>query len=166
MLLDTNTVLPWGDGFYKLVRSEAKTFLQLPSPIFEAMVRSVIRSASYAPKDFSRAWEDILAEPWVDDDPKVAAVKQSRFVQQIAQANDADVAEMLDQNLYEQIDCPVKIVWGEQDTWIPKEKLEKLADLLKGSFKESVAVPDAGHLVMIDQPERITLETYDWLAKN
>ncbi|KAF2444914.1 alpha/beta-hydrolase [Karstenula rhodostoma CBS 690.94] len=166
LLLDTNTVLPWGDGFYKLVRSEAKTFLQLPSSIFEAVVRAVIRSASHSPKEFSHVWEDILAEPWIDDDSSVAGAKQNSFVRQIAQANDADVAEMLDHNLYENMQCPVKTMWGEQDQWIPREKLESLADMLKDSFKEFVVVPDAGHLVMIDQPERVAIETFDWLTKN
>ncbi|KAJ4305328.1 hypothetical protein N0V90_000859 [Kalmusia sp. IMI 367209] len=166
LLLDTNAVLPWGDGFYKLARSEAKTFLQLPPSIFEAVVRAVIRTASHAPKDFSRVWEDTLAKPWIDDNPIIAGMKQSSFVRQIAQANDDDVAEMLDQGLYEKIECPVKILWGEQDQWIPREKLESLAGLLKGSFKEFVTVPDAGHLVMIDQPERIAIETFDWLMKN
>ncbi|KAK7191456.1 hypothetical protein DPSP01_002943 [Paraphaeosphaeria sporulosa] len=165
LLLDINAVLPWGDGFYKLARSEAKTFLQLPSSVFEAVVRAVIRSASHAPKEFSHAWEDILAEPWVDVDSSVACAKQNSFVRQIAQANDADVAEMLDQNLYENIRCPIKIMWGEQDQWIPREKVERLAGLLKDSVKEFVVVPDAGHLVMTDQPERVAIEIFDWLMK-
>lgn len=166
LLLDTNTVLPWGDGFYKLARSEAKPFLELPCSIFEAVVRAVIRSASCEPKDFSRVWEDILAEPWTDEDPVVARAKQMGFVRQIAQANDADIAEMLDKSMYEQIECPVKIMWGEQDQWIPREKVETLVKMLKGSFKEFVIVPDAGHLIMIDQPERVAIETFDWLTKN
>ncbi|KAF1974887.1 alpha/beta-hydrolase [Bimuria novae-zelandiae CBS 107.79] len=166
LFLDTNAVLPWGDGFYKLARSEAKTFLQLPPDIFEAMIRAVIRSASHAPKAFSRVWEDILAEPWTDKDPSVAEAKQSSFMRQIAQANDADVAEMLDKDLYRQIECPVKIMWGEQDKWILKEKLESLVEKLADSFKEFVVVPDAGHLIMLDQPERVATETYDWLSKN
>ncbi|KAJ4349976.1 uncharacterized protein N0V89_008597 [Didymosphaeria variabile] len=166
LLLDTNTVLPWGDGFYKLARSEAKTFLQLPVNVFEAVVRAVIRSDSHAPKEFSRVWEDILAEPWVDKDSSVADAKQKSFIRQIVQANDADVAEMLDQDLYKHVECPVKIIWGEQDQWIPREKLESLAAMLKDSFKEFVVVPDAGHLVMIDQPERIAIEMQKWLMKN
>ncbi|KAL1609862.1 hypothetical protein SLS60_001527 [Paraconiothyrium brasiliense] len=166
LLLDTNTVLPWGDGFYKLARSEAQTFLQLPRNIFEAVVRAVIRSASHAPKDFSLVWEDILAEPWFDENASVADAKQRSFVRQIAQANDADIAEMLDQDLYKHVECPVKIIWGEQDQWIPREKLDSLAAMLGDSFREFVVVPDAGHLVMIDQPERVAIETLDWLMKN
>jgi hypothetical protein len=42
MLLDTNAILPWGDGFYKLVRSEPHPFVKLPPTIFEAVVRAVI----------------------------------------------------------------------------------------------------------------------------
>ena len=158
-------MLPWGDGFYKLARSEAKTFLQLPHAIFEAMVRAVIRSASHAPKEFPRGWEDILVAPWTDEDADAAGQKQKSFLRQIAQANDEDVAEMLDKGLYERVQCPVKIMWGESDTWIPMEKLERLAGMLGSSCKEFVAVPEAGHLVMIDQPERVAVEVFDWLMK-
>ncbi|TVY52416.1 hypothetical protein LSUE1_G010093, partial [Lachnellula suecica] len=89
MLLDTNTVLPWGDGFYKLVRSEPEVFLQLPPGIFEAVVWAVIRSACHNPQ------EDSLARPWIG-----SAEQQRSFVRQIAQADDGDVAEMLEGDMY------------------------------------------------------------------
>lgn len=166
LLMDTNTVLPWGDGFYKLARSKPDAFLELPSGIFEAMVRAVIRSAWYNPTAVAPAWEDTLARPWIrygDETDEVAAEKQISFVRQIAQANDADVAEMLDQDMYSQVRCDVKIIWGENDHWIPREKMEKLSHMLESRLKEFVVVPEAGHLLMLDQPARVAVEVYDWL---
>ena len=166
MLLDTNTVLPWGDGFYKLVRSEPGPFLKLPSTVFEAVVRGVIRSACFKP--LAAAWEDALAVPWIStegDSKTTAEGKQRSFVRQIAQANDADVAEMLDGDMYSKVRCDVKIVWGEQDQWIPREKMDSLAEMLKDRLKEFVVVPEAGHLLMIDQPERVAVEVFTWLAR-
>ena len=161
MLLDTNAVLPWGDGFYKLVRSEPLPFLRLPPSIFEAVVRAVIRSACHDPNVLQAGWEDILARPWIG-----AGQRQRNFVRQIAKSNYEDVAEMLEGNLYERVRCDVKIVWGEQDQWIPKEKMEELIGRLGGRVKECVFIPDAGHLVMLDQPGRFAIEVFDsiWIA--
>lgn len=84
---------------------------------------------------------------------------------QIAQANDGDVAEMLDQNLYDNVQCPVKIIWGQEDQWIPREKMDRLAGMLKHCLKDFVIVPGAGRLVMIDQPVRVASEVFIWLDK-
>ena len=168
LLMDTNTVLPWGDGFYKLVRSKPDTFLELPANIFEATVRAVIQSAVFDPKILLCGWEDTLAMSWVrtpSDSDAMANEKQRSFVRQIAQANDQDVAEMLDQSMYEKVRCDVKILWGESDQWIPREKMDRLAGMLKHQLKGLVAIPNAGHLIMIDQPERVAVEVFAWLSE-
>ncbi|KAH6713309.1 Alpha/Beta hydrolase protein [Leptodontidium sp. MPI-SDFR-AT-0119] len=159
MLVDSNCVLPWGDGFYKLARSEPQTFLKLPPSIFEAVVRAVTRSAAHDPKVLQTGWEDALTQPWL------GAEGQRNFVRQIAQANDGDVAEMLDADLYGRVRCDVKVMWGEQDQWIPREKIEDLIKRLGGRFKEKAFIPDAGHLAMLDQPGRFAIEVFDWLTR-
>jgi pimeloyl-ACP methyl ester carboxylesterase len=169
MLMDTNAVLPWGDGFYKLARSEPDVFLKLPLGIYEAVVRAVIQSACFNPKRLLSGWEDTLARPWnsSDGDTEPAAEKKRRsFIRQIAQANDADVAEMLDADMYADVRCDVKILWGQEDRWIPREKMESLVSKIGHRVREFVAIPEAGHLIMIDQPERIALELLSWLSKD
>lgn len=167
MLLDANAVLPWGDGFYKLVRSEPHTFLKLPPSIFEAVVRAVIRSALHNPNILQVGWEDVLARPWIGSpsDSDAAGERQRSYVRQIAQANDADVEEMLAADLYGRVRCDVKIVWGEQDQWIPRQKVEDLIKRLGSRVKECAFVPEAGHLVMLDQPGRFAIEVFDWLTR-
>jgi len=174
LLLDTNCILPWGDGFYNQVRTNPKLFLDMTPSIFEAVVRAVIRSALCEPKKLSSGWEDVLAEPWLpsltttaESGSTSAADKdgQRNFVRQIAQANDADVAEMLDRGMYKDVRCSVKIMWGEQDGWIPGPKMEKLAEMLRHCLKSFVRIPQAGHLLMIDQPERVTAEVVSWLTR-
>ncbi|KAH7350670.1 Alpha/Beta hydrolase protein [Rhexocercosporidium sp. MPI-PUGE-AT-0058] len=159
MLVDANCVLPWGDGFYKLARSEPQTFLKLPPSIFEAVARAVTCSAVHEPKVLQTGWEDALTHPWLGADG------QRNFVRQVAQANDGDVAEMLDANLYGRVGCDVKVVWGEQDQWIPREKIEDLIRKVGGRLKEKAFIPAAGHLVMLDQPGRFTIEVFDWLTR-
>ncbi|KAI7343706.1 hypothetical protein KC354_g15528 [Hortaea werneckii] len=174
LLMDTNAVLPWGDGFYKLVRSEPQTFVHLPPKIFEAVVRAVVQSACFNPGVLKTGWEDRLTSPWIDaqcesssggggSEMRGEGERQRSFVRQIAQANDTDVAEMLEGNMYEKVRCRVKVLWGENDTWIPKEKIERLIDMLGDKVKEVAFVPEAGHLVMLDQPGRVAVEVYDWL---
>lgn len=165
MLVDANTVLPWGDGFYKLARAEPHVFVQLSPGIFDAVVRAVIRSACHDPSVLKAGWEDVLARPWVAGGAE-AGERQRSFVRQIAQADDGDVAEMLDGDLYGRVRCEVKIVWGEQDRWIPREKVEDLMKRLPdGAVRDCAFIPEAGHLVMIDQPARFAIEVFDWLTR-
>ena len=56
--------------------------------------------------------------------------------------------------------------WGESDGWIPKWKMEKLRDLLGSRCEGFVVVPEAGHLVMVDQPERVTMEVLKWVGRD
>ena len=169
LLMDTNAVLPWGDGFYKLARSEPDVFLKLPLSIYEAVVRAVIQSACFDPRRLLSGWEDTLARPWIssDGDPEAdAEEKQRSFIRQIAQANDADVAEMLDADMYANVRCDVKILWGEEDRWIPREKMESLISRMGTRVRDFIAIPEAGHLIMIDQPERVALELLSWLSQD
>jgi pimeloyl-ACP methyl ester carboxylesterase len=163
MLMDTNTILPWGDGFYKLVRSEPATFLKLPPKIYEAMLRAVIQSACHDPHVLKSGWEDALAQPWIDG--SVTNGAQRNFVRQIAQANDEDVHEMLEKDMYKDVRCDVKVISGEQDQWIPREKVETLIRKLGERAKEWTFIPEAGHLVMLDQPARVAVEVFDWLTR-
>lgn len=165
LLMDTNAVLPWGDGFYKLVRSSPELFLELPPHTFEAVLRATIRSACHNPAKLKAEWEDLLAAPWLADSEDLQAARQKSFVRQIAQASDADVAEMQDQDLYSKVQFPVKIFWGEDDKWIPREKMEQLAEMLGDRLKDFVVIPQAGHLIMVEQPERVSIEVFSWLSK-
>jgi len=54
---------------------------------------------------------------------------------------------------YGQIRCPVRILWGEMDRWIPVERGRELARRIAGSHLR--VVPNAGHLVQEDAPEAI-----------
>ncbi|MFI8949235.1 alpha/beta fold hydrolase [Streptomyces sp. NPDC053750] len=58
---------------------------------------------------------------------------------------------------------PVLVLAGVQDLVTPSEHSEAIADLLPGA--ESVLVPDAGHLVMLEHPEVVTDRLADLLAR-
>ena len=51
------------------------------------------------------------------------------------------------------IDCPVQLLWGGSDQWIPPERGRELAKRIPGcSYRE---VPGSGHLMQEDAPEAI-----------
>jgi pimeloyl-ACP methyl ester carboxylesterase len=157
MMLDTNAVLPWGDGFYTLVRSEPSVFTRLPAHVHEAAVRAVVRSASV---NLEQEWEDVLVGPWIGSEEL-----QQSFVRQIAQASDGDVGEMVDADMYGEVRCGVRVLWGEGDRWIPRWKMEKLCGMLGERLEKGlVVVEGAGHLVMLDQPGRVEEEVREWLG--
>ncbi|KAK6205861.1 hypothetical protein LQW54_008156 [Pestalotiopsis sp. IQ-011] len=170
-LLDTNCVLPWGDKLYNLVRSNPDVFKQLPPRVFEGALRAIIESARFdGHQGLGPEWVDILARPWLIDETSPSrglgyATPQDNFVRQIQQADDSHTAELLERNRYAEVRCPVKILWGEKDEWIPVDKIEKLAGMLGDRLEELVRIPDAGHLVMLDQPAMVTLEIGRWLEK-
>ncbi|KFY18721.1 hypothetical protein V493_08392 [Pseudogymnoascus sp. VKM F-4281 (FW-2241)] len=164
LMAESNCVLPWGDGFYKLARSEPQTFVKLPPKVFEATVRAVIQSACHDVRVLKAGWEDALAQPWIFSDGDEVGDRQRSFVRQIAQADDGDVSEMLEKELYARVRCDVKIVWGEQDQWIPRARIEETIGKLGSRVKQTAFIPDAGHLVMLDKPERFAIEVLDWLV--
>ncbi len=57
----------------------------------------------------------------------------------------------------------LKIIWAENDELIPISKGEELAK--RTDALEFVRVPEAGHLVMLDQPEIVTYEIAKWLKQ-
>lgn len=161
MLLDTNAVLPWGDGFYALAREQHGVFARLPGHVHEAVVRAVARSASVRAGGLGEEWEDVLVAPWVG-----SAEAQESFVRQIAQADDGDVAEMFEGGMYGSVRCQVTVLWGDGDSWIPREKMERLCELIGERLeKPLVVIEGAGHLLMLDQPERVEDEVRRWLGK-
>lgn len=168
-LLDTNCVLPWGDKLYNSIRSNAPVFEELPGGVFEGCLRAIIQSARVKGQGLGQEWEDVLARPWLAggsvSDPDLQYDPQKNFVRQIKQSNDRHTAELLDNGLYSQVRCDVKVLWGEKDEWIPYEKMQRLAELLGRRLKGFVIVAEAGHLIMLDQPERVTLEIARWLER-
>lgn len=168
-LLDTNCVLPWGDKLYNSIRSNAPVFEDLPAGVFEGCLRAIIQSARVKGQGLGQEWEDVLAQPWLTggsaSDPSLQYDPQKNFVRQIKQSDDSHTAELLDNGLYQKVRCDVKVLWGKKDAWIPYEKMQSIASLLGDRLKGLVTIPEAGHLVMLDQPERVTLEISRWLGR-
>jgi len=55
--------------------------------------------------------------------------------------------------LYGQITRTVLILWGREDTWLPLERGKLLHKMIPGSSLH--VIPDAGHLVIEEQPDQL-----------
>ena len=74
-----------------------------------------------------------------------------QFYRQIAQMDQRYTDEI--EARYDEMRCPVRIIWGEEDSWIPLERGRELAQRIPGSSLR--VVPEAGHLVQEDAPEAL-----------
>ena len=145
-LIDPVAIAPWGSAFVRHVRDHEAAFVGLPPYIHAAVLRAYLAGAAFRPLP-----EDVLqlyVAPWVD------AQGQAAFYRQIAQMDQRYTDEI--EPRYGQIRCPVRILWGEEDTWIPIERGRELVSRIPGAVLRNV--PRAGHLVQEDAPEAIVAE--------
>lgn len=140
VLIDPVSISPWGSPFFQHVKAHEAAFAGVPDYIHEAIVRAYINTAAFIP--IANETMERTIQPWTGEDGKAS------FYRQIAQAKEKYTDEA--QSLYTQITRPLMILWGTEDTWIPVERGKLLHSMIPGSsFYE---IPDAGHLVIEEQP--------------
>jgi pimeloyl-ACP methyl ester carboxylesterase len=153
-LVDVVALRPWGSPFFRLVKENAGVFAQLPASVHRGALEAYIGGASHRglrPDELA-----MLAGPWSDE------AGQAAFYRQIAQADERFTAEF--EPLVPRVTAPTHIVWGEQDTWIPADRAQRLREAISGSTL--TLVPDAGHLIQLDQPVALAAELQRWLGGN
>ncbi len=143
VLIDPVALSPWGSPFFRHVRAHEAAFAGAPDYIHEAIVRAYVKTAAFRSMDDATLDETVA--PWTQDGGKAA------FYRQIAQADSVYTDEV--QPRYAQIARPVLILWGREDSWIPLERGEALHTMIPGSLFR--VIPDAGHLVIEEQPGRL-----------
>ncbi|MBD1551628.1 alpha/beta fold hydrolase [Pseudomonas typographi] len=150
-LIDPVALAPWGSPFVQHVRQYEQAFAQLPGYIHEAILPAYIGGAAHRP--LRQADMQMHTGPWTGD------VGQAAFYRQIAHMDRRYTDEV--EHRYGEIDCPVQVIWGEQDQWLPIERGEAL--LARIAPARLVRVPQAGHLVLEDAPEAIMAALWGFL---
>ncbi len=142
-LIDAVAVLPSGSPFFAHVRCNEAAFAGLPPYAHEALFRAYTGQAAARPlsEDATR----IYAQPWR------GTIGQAAFYRQIAQSDTRAIAEA--QLRYGPLDCPVALLWGEEDTFIPVAQGEQLADMI--GVDRPTRVAGAGHMILEDAPEAV-----------
>lgn len=142
-LLNVVAVSPWGSDFFDHVGRHIDAFTGLPPHIHSALVNAYIGGAVSSGIDAEDRAK--LAEPWLTEEGRES------FYRQFAQADERYTDEIM--HLYNQIRCPVDILWGADDPWIPLDRGRHLHDLIPdSSFKE---LSNAGNLPQLETPEAI-----------
>lgn len=126
----------------------------------------VEEAASVGMDRYAVSWADLMLGFRSDDDPPVRRIIESMARRQSLDDFIAHITAGLgrsDQARYlPHIPIPVLLVVGEKDTWSPVSQHQAIqARLNKATL---AVVPDAGHMVPLDQPETVSRLILDWLA--
>ncbi|MDP8997537.1 MAG: alpha/beta hydrolase [Pseudomonadota bacterium] len=152
-IFDAVALAPWGSPFVQHVRKHEAAFSGMPDYMHRALLKAYLQTAADNP--LSEETMEIYSAPWL------GPIGQAAFYRQIAQMDQKYTNEV--QGLYHKLDCPVTVLWGEKDIWIPFERGEALAALISDS--SCTAIPNSGHLVQEDRPEAIVAAVLKQAAK-
>lgn len=150
-LVDPVALRPWGSPFVRHVRQHEVAFVGLPASIHEAILPAYIAGAvrrRLAPEEMRP-----YVQPWTGQ------VGQAAFYRQIAQMDERYTEEA--ERYYGEVRCPVQILWGEDDAWLPIAQGHELAARIPGA--RLIPVANAGHLVQEDAPEALVAALLDFL---
>lgn len=142
-IFDAVALAPWGSPFVQHVRQHEAAFAGMPAYMHDALLRAYLQTAAHKP--LSEEALQVYAAPWT------GPVGQPAFYRQIAQMDQRFTDEV--EGLYTPMDCPVQVLWGEDDDWIPVANGYDLASRL--TDRPMVPIAGAGHLVQEDAPEAI-----------
>lgn len=141
VLMNVVAMRPWGSAFFDHVGRHVDAFLGLPPHIHRAVVRAYIEGALV--NGIDAADLERLAEPWLSE------AGRGSFYRQFAQADEKYTAEV--EPLFGAIRCPVRILWGEDDPWIPLDRGRALHALVPQAGFETL--PGIGHLPQLEAPQ-------------
>ncbi|MBJ7539083.1 alpha/beta fold hydrolase [Marinomonas transparens] len=146
VVIDPVALSPWGSPFFKHIEQHESAFAGVPDYIHAAIVEAYIKTAAHQALDQETI--DGILTPWISEGGK------SAFYRQIAQADSRFTDEF--QHKFADVSAPTLILWGEEDTWIPCEQAHVLQSKIEGS--KLVTVPNAGHLVIEENPTVLVTE--------
>ncbi|PST27142.1 alpha/beta hydrolase [Mesorhizobium plurifarium] len=153
VLMNVVAMRPWGSEFFDHVGRHVEAFLGLPPHIHKAVVSAYISGALV--NDIDSADFDKLIEPWLSEEGRAS------FYRQFAQADERYTAEI--EPAFAEIRCPVKIIWGEEDPWIPLERGKALHALIPQASFETL--PAVGHLPHLEAPQLVLRRLNAFLSR-
>ncbi|MFQ6553147.1 alpha/beta fold hydrolase [Aestuariibius insulae] len=142
ILMNVVAMRPWGSEFFDHVGRHVDAFTGLPPHIHAALVNAYIGGAlahEIDPGDRAQ-----LAAPWLSETGKDA------FYAQFAMADERYTAEV--EPDFDKARCPVRILWGKDDPWIPLSRGKALASAMGADLTE---LPGLGHLPQLEDPATV-----------
>lgn len=151
-LIDAVVLRPWITPTTRHVKAHLDVYQTMPTEVFEAIVASHLRTATYEPMD-ETAFEAYL-DQWSGD------LGQRLYLQKDAQLDEDDTAAF--EPLLPSIEVPVRIVWGEHDAWLPPTTAERLNETIPNS--DLRVLPGTGHFAMEDSPDDVAAALEEFFA--
>ncbi|MBZ9815992.1 alpha/beta fold hydrolase [Mesorhizobium sp. CA7] len=149
VLIDPVAISPQGSALVQAAKAHGEVFARLPAYVHEAMLRAYISAA--VKRTLAEEEMRLYLDPWLEEEG------QKAFWRQIAQMDDKYSEEV--EWRYGEIRCPVTILWGAEDEFIPLKDGEELARRIpNASF---TVISNAKHLVQEDAPEAIVAAVLD-----
>lgn len=157
ILLDTVSYDSWpSETWREIIRNHFDTYAAMPQDEFEAMLRRQLEMTVTDPANMAgETLEAYLA-------PHRGAIGRASFFEHQVRHYDSTYTERLVDRL-DRLTMPVRILWGAEDRWQPTTYAERLASDIPDA--ELVTIPEAGHFVIEDAPERVTEEILDVLSR-
>lgn len=153
VLLDTVSYDSWpSETWREIIRHHLAAYAAMPADEFETMLRRQLEMTVADPANMApETLEAYLA-------PHRSALGRASFFEHQVRHYDSTYTERIVDQLA-QLTMPVRILWGAQDRWQPTTYAKRLAGDIPNA--KLVVIPDAGHFVIEDAPERVTEEILD-----
>ncbi|CTQ51253.1 alpha/beta fold hydrolase [Jannaschia donghaensis] len=151
VLINVVAMRPWGSEFFDHMGQHVEAFQGLPQHIHKALVTAYIQGA--LANDIPEGDLGPLVAPWLTKDGRPS------FYRQFAQADEKYTAEI--ESHFGEVRCPVKIIWGEDDPWIPLERGRALHRLMPEA--EFTMISGAGHMPQLEKAAAVLQEVLDFL---
>lgn len=133
----------WERGLFAQIRQHYDVFAELPAYAHQALVTSHLRNGTHV--GYRPGILDTYLDPWLGESGQAAFYRQYR---QLAQADTEPYEHRLDE-----IDIPVRLLWGREDRILPTPYGEWLRDRIKHTSMQWVE--GAGHLLQEDAPAQL-----------
>jgi pimeloyl-ACP methyl ester carboxylesterase len=150
VLIDPVAISPQGSALVRAAREHQQILAGLPEYIHHAILRAYMGAA------VKHALREEEIQPYLD--PWMGEAGQQAFWRQLGQMDDKYSTEV--EHRYGEIRCPVMIMWGIEDDFIPLKDGRELARRIGGA--QFIEVPDSRHLVQEDAPEAIMAAVLDF----
>lgn len=151
VLMNVVAMRPWGSEFFDHMGRHVEAFQGLPPHIHRALVEAYIKGALVTA--LPAADLASLVEPWLTRDGTAS------FYRQFAQADEKFTAEV--EPFYGEVRCPTRVIWGEDDPWIPLARGQALHRLMPDA--EFATLPGVGHMPQLEAPDHTIRELMAFL---
>lgn len=151
-LVDSVALRPWITPPTRHVKAHLDVYKTMPTQIFEAIVASHLRTATYRP--MNEATMATYLEQWKGH------LGQRLYLQNVAHLSEEDTIDF--EPLLSHMTVPVRIVWGENDAWLSPTIAERLHETILDS--ELILLPETGHFAMEDSAREVAATLFDFFS--